>query len=200
MSKKLAIQLIPDFDIEIPPYKSYMDLRERAEAACNTTNLLAQHGLDLSTSEADRNLAAMLTYNYAEDEERASKSVTHSKTASMTPASLTETGRILKEFGRLVATQAAEVRNTVMNKLINETENPDARIRLRALELLGKVSDVGLFIERKEVTVTHQTSDEIQAKIREKLVKLQSEVQDLTETEEGVFETVPETVPEVESE
>jgi hypothetical protein len=60
----------------------------------------------------------------------------------------------------------------VTNKLIQETENPDPRIRLRALELLGKITDVGLFTERSEVTVTHQTSDDLRAKLREKLLKL----------------------------
>ena len=58
------------------------------------------------------------------------------------------------------------------NKLIEETENPDPRIRIRALELLGKVSDVGLFAEKSEVTITHQTSDDLKDKLREKLSRL----------------------------
>jgi hypothetical protein len=53
-----------------------------------------------------------------------------------------------------------------------ETENPDAKIRLRALELLGKVSDVGLFAEKSEVTITHQSSDDLRQKLRGKLEKL----------------------------
>jgi hypothetical protein len=60
----------------------------------------------------------------------------------------------------------------VTNKLIEETENPDPRIRIRALELLGKVSDVGLFAEKSEVTITHQTSDDLKEKLREKLARL----------------------------
>jgi len=61
------------------------------------------------------------------------------------------------------------VRHMVTNKLIEETENPDPRIRLRAMELLGKITDVGLFTDRSEVTVTHQTTDDIREKLREKL-------------------------------
>jgi hypothetical protein len=60
----------------------------------------------------------------------------------------------------------------VTNKLLLETENPDPRIRIRALELLGKISDVGLFAEKSEVTITHQTSDEIRERLRSKLEKL----------------------------
>jgi len=64
------------------------------------------------------------------------------------------------------------VRHLVMNKLVQETENPDPRIRIRALELLGKITDVGLFTERSEVTVTHQTTDDLREKLRQKLLKL----------------------------
>jgi len=40
------------------------------------------------------------------------------------------------------------------------------------LELLGKISDVGLFAEKSEVTVTHQSTDDLRAKLRSKLEKL----------------------------
>ena len=43
---------------------------------------------------------------------------------------------------------------------------------MRALELLGKISDVGLFTEKSEVTITHQTTDDIKEKLRGKLAKL----------------------------
>ena len=64
------------------------------------------------------------------------------------------------------------IRHLVTNKLVLETENPDAKIRLRALELLGKVSDVGLFAEKSEITVTHQSSDDLRARLRGKLEKI----------------------------
>jgi hypothetical protein len=78
---------------------------------------------------------------------------------------------------------AAEIRNTVVNKLLLETENTDGRIRIRALELLGKMTDVGLFTERKEITVTHQNADEVREKLREKLETLKKNA-------DGVYEMV----------
>jgi len=83
----------------------------------------------------------------------------------------------------LVATHSAEIRNTVVNKLILETENADARIRIRALELLGKMTDVGLFTERKEITVTHQNADELREKLREKLEVLKKNADGVYEVE-----------------
>ena len=65
-----------------------------------------------------------------------------------------------------------QLRHLVTNKLIIESENPDAKHRLRALELLGKISDVGLFTEKSEVTITHQTTDDIKESLRAKLEKL----------------------------
>ena len=90
----------------------------------------------------------------------------------MTPASLVLTNNILTEFGQSVATSAVHIRHLVTNKLILETENPDPRTRIRALELLGKISDVSLFAEKSEITVTHQSTDDLRAKLRGKLEKL----------------------------
>ena len=177
----MAIALVPEFGIEIPDDVPYMDLRARAEAACNTIHELEDHGLEFEATEEDRDVAAVLASSYAADVEKTSKTVSTSRVNSMTPASLVETHGILKEFGQLIATSAAEIRNTVTNKLILETENPDARIRMKALELLGKMTDVGLFTDRKEITVTHQTADELREKLREKLTVLKQNA-------EGVYE------------
>jgi hypothetical protein len=81
-------------------------------------------------------------------------------------------GNILDEFGQSVVESANHIRHLVTNKLLLETENPDPRIRLRALELLGKISDVSLFAEKTEVTVTHRSTDELRDVLRSKLTKL----------------------------
>jgi hypothetical protein len=181
----MAVALIPEFGIEIPEHLSYMDLRKRAEAACNTIKELENHGLTVTPSEQDNDVAATLLSSYAQDVEKTSKAVTNSRISSMTPASLVQTHEILKEFGTLIATQAAEIRNTVVNKLILETENPDARIRIRSLELLGKMTDVGLFTDRKEITVTHQNADELREKLRKKLEVLKRNADGVYEIADG---------------
>tara|TARA_X000001382_G_scaffold115185_1_gene93817 strand:+ start:176 stop:418 length:243 start_codon:yes stop_codon:yes gene_type:complete len=53
---------------------------------------------------------------------------------------------------------------------------------MRALELLGKISDVGLFSEKSEVTITHQSTEDLREKLRSKLEKLVNPV----EIEDGV--------------
>ena len=50
-----------------------------------------------------------------------------------------------------------------------ESENPDGKIRIRALELLGKMKDVGLFTDRIEITHKTKTDEELEAELHKKL-------------------------------
>ena len=72
--------------------------------------------------------------------------------------------------------QAKELRGMAVAKIVEETDHPDARIRLKALELLGKVTEVGLFTERISVKKEDISDDELDQKIREKLSQLQKTI------------------------
>jgi len=67
--------------------------------------------------------------------------------------------------------QAQEIRSMAVSKIVAETENPDARIRLKALQMLGNVTEVALFTERHEVKKVDMTTDEVEKAIRAKLAK-----------------------------
>ena len=66
---------------------------------------------------------------------------------------------------------AKELRGYTVAKLVEETKSPNANVRLKALGLLGKVTEVGLFTEKIEVKKTDLTEDEIDKKLKEKLAK-----------------------------
>ena len=66
---------------------------------------------------------------------------------------------------------AKELRGYTVAKLVEETKSPNANVRLKALGLLGKVTEVGLFTEKIEVKKTDLTEDEIDRKLKEKLAK-----------------------------
>lgn len=205
----MTIELNPELGVALTPEMDYIDLRERAEAACRSAELLGEHGADIEPVPADKEVAATLTSAYAQNPEKTSKAVTTARAAQMTPASLVEISKYLDEYGRQVVDNAISLRHMVTNRLIEESQNPDPRIRIRALELLGKHSDVGLFTERSEVTVTHQTTDELKARLRKKLQKLikqddqpedavviDGDVVDL-DSELGLGDTKTEPVPDV---
>jgi len=67
--------------------------------------------------------------------------------------------------------QARELRGYTVAKLLEECENPNANIRLKALGLLGKVTEVGLFTDKIEVKKTNMTDEEIDKKLKDKLAK-----------------------------
>lgn len=69
--------------------------------------------------------------------------------------------------------EAQRLRQFTVAKILEETDHPDARIRLRALGMLGKVTEVGLFTERVEVTKDKLSDDELDGKIRERFAALQ---------------------------
>lgn len=89
--------------------------------------------------------------------------------------------------------QAKEIRGYAVAQLIEETKSSNANIRLKALGLLGKVTEVGLFTDKIEVKKTELSDAEIDAKIKEKLNRFMgvidvvdvSDVSENSETKEG---------------
>lgn len=67
--------------------------------------------------------------------------------------------------------QAKELRGFAVAKILEEVDHPDAKVRLKALEMLGKVTEVALFTDRVEVKKADLSDVELEAKIKEKLGK-----------------------------
>jgi hypothetical protein len=173
----MALHIDIDSGVPVPAkddLAGQKDLLRNAAAAANAARLLMEHGLDPEPSDEDKQLAAAMVTAYARDPEKISTLMSPEKLGQMPPAAVMMTDDILKEFGHEIVKDAVRVRHLVMNKLVIETENPDPRIRIRALELLGKITDVGLFTERSEVTITHQTTDDLRERLREKLMQLKT--------------------------
>lgn len=171
----MALHLDIDSGVPVPAkddLAGQKDLIRNASAAANAARLLAEHGLELDPTPEDKKMAASLATSYAADPISVSAAATPARIGAMPPAAVLLTAEILRDFGHEIVKDSVQVRHLVMNKLVQETDNPDPRIRIRALELLGKITDVGLFTERSEVTVTHQTTDDLRAKLREKLSRL----------------------------
>lgn len=79
--------------------------------------------------------------------------------------------------------QAEELRSMSVAKIVKETDHPDARIRLKALELLGKVTEVALFTDRIAIKNEDVTDEELDQRIKEKLGKYMG-VADVVDVEE----------------
>ena len=79
--------------------------------------------------------------------------------------------------------QAEELRSMAVANIVKEVQHPDARIRLKALELLGKVTEVALFTDRVQIKNEDVTDEELDARIKEKLGRYMGAV-DVVDVEE----------------
>ena len=86
--------------------------------------------------------------------------------------------------------QAKELRGYAVSQILEETKHPDAKIRLKALDMLGRVTEVALFTERVEVKNNTLSDAEIEAKIKEKINRFMqvTDVIDVAESQDVVDE------------
>jgi hypothetical protein len=98
--------------------------------------------------------------------------ITHEHlTQIKTPAAVQHLVGMLTAYDWEFVHQARELRGYTVAKLLEECENPNANIRLKALGLLGKVTEVGLFTDKIEIKKTDLTDEEIDKKLKDKLAK-----------------------------
>lgn len=141
---------------EYPP--TFEDLQARIAAAFNS---LAEIADEVEVSDADISAAhAVFTGTKAATE-----------TMLSSPGTIIHIKALLDEYDKVVIQSAAQLRTYVTNKLIVDSANPDPRIRLKCYELLGKISDVGLFTDKTEITMRHRPTEELEQLLRERLMK-----------------------------
>lgn len=163
----MQLHVEPDLSIPFPDDNPVLaNFIEKAQAACNTAELLE---LDMEPTEQDLSTAEKAVYQVAENEEKANKKLVKQ---DQKPAVYKSVKSILDEYSLRVVDNAMQIRLLVTNKLILDSDSPDDRTRLRALEMLGKITDVGLFTEKSEVTITHRSTEDLVSSIRSKLHRL----------------------------
>jgi hypothetical protein len=134
------------------------DFRDKAEALLNTVEELESHGLQVEITESDR-LESHMAVNTG----------VLPAAKDITPGAIKHVNAILSEFDREVLDVHRRLRNYVTNKLVIDSANDDPRTRLKALEMLGKISGVGLFSERIDVNITQRTVKDIETELRKTL-------------------------------
>ena len=86
--------------------------------------------------------------------------------------------------------QAKELRGYAVSQILEETKHPDAKIRLKALDMLGRVTEVALFTDRVEVKKADLSDAELEAKIKDKINRFMqvTDVIDVVESQDVVDE------------
>ena len=87
------------------------------------------------------------------------------------PAAVQHLVGMLTAYDWEFVNQAKELRGYAVAKILEECDSPNPNIRLKALGLLGKVTEIGLFTEKIEIKKTDMTEAEIDQRLKEKLAK-----------------------------
>jgi len=155
----------PDFDHPIPANptdKEPRDPQEKVKVSATTARLLGELGMPLDMTMAEAAEAQDLFAGHPEQE----------------PGDVYKQGvavrlsALLNVYDKQIVDDAVQLRHYITNRLIEISSCGTVKDELRALELLGKISDVGLFTEKQEITVTHRTSEELEHAIKERVKRL----------------------------
>ena len=168
------------------------DLIEEIAVAGNTAELQVELGAPLELpDERDRKQLESLIAEAAKKK----------KTVPATENPLARTGTayvaasFLRTYGQHLAFDAAQARAAITAKLMEIADCGEIKYELKALELLGKHSDIGLFTERSEITINYKTPEDLESAIKERVKRLlNADIIDVTpvgidlDEELGVFE------------
>jgi len=153
-----------EFDVPLADYPpTFEGLQERVDAAFNTLATLAdQENIDrFLVSDVDISTARAVVEQQLKPTEA----------VLSTPGVILHIKTLLDTYDKAVLQSSAQLRTYVTNRLIEDSGNPDPRIRLKCYELLGKISDVGLFTDKTEITMKHRPTEELEQLLRERLMR-----------------------------
>lgn len=157
------------FDLTDEQPKTHADA---VAIAVNTADLIGQLGGSIDFDNEDLHKAKSLITG-----EGKSKTPKHVSSASEAAAA----HHLIRKFDFNAFADTLQARNYITNRLIALTDCGDPKLELKALELLGKHSDIGLFTERSEITVHHTSSSALENSIKERVKRLlNTEVTDVT--------------------
>ena len=164
---KPILSIVPDADAKV--------IRLSAGQGKDGNGLTVKQELFCQEVAKGSNLSA--AYRVAYDTTNMKPAVVNSEACKLMahPIIAERVNTIITENRAKTSLDAIRIRQHVIDKLWQESQAPtnSAAVRVRALELLGKMTDVSLFTERVQTeTVTARDATEIEQAIREKLAKL----------------------------
>jgi hypothetical protein len=170
----MPLTIIPENDIPLPDDFEAQEpttLNTKVKVAASTAKVLVEGGAEIPVSTPEKIEAEELFKVFTDPDQKGMVNAAVNKSLS-TPATVKHLYAMLSDYDHQVVQEAVQLRRFVTNKLIEDTGLNDPRHRLKALELLGKISDVGLFSEKTEVIVKHATTEELEKQIRSKLANI----------------------------
>ena len=176
--------LIPEIDSHVPLPASATDAmpelspREELDMRARTVKLIADlKGEPIDPNDEERQQAVEIAQSMMGDQKQVPTLSTYSN------ATIAYLAGMVAQHDTLVVKELADLKKFVVNKLVAETDHPDAKIRLTALRALGEVDGVDAFKRRSEVTHKQQSIEEVEKELLETLTKLERRTVDVAMVE-----------------
>jgi len=149
------------FDLSDEDFDSFAD---KLASVGNTAELLEQLGAPIESSKENLEEEAALL-DAAIDNQKVTP-LTKSLPAALGAAAF------LRAYGQGRAMDANQVRTALTNKLLEIADCGEIKYELKAIEMLGKHSDVGLFTDRSEINVNYNSPESLEKAITERVKRL----------------------------
>lgn len=148
------------FSLDTEEPDNYLD---QVSIAARTADLLEELGAPLEVDEKTLSKEKALIDSALKHQD---KNALKSYPAAMAASAF------IKNYGHNLAHDIMEVRAALTNKLLEIANCGDTKHELRAIELLGKHSDIAMFTERSEITINYKSPDALEAAIKERVKRL----------------------------
>jgi hypothetical protein len=86
---------------------------------------------------------------------------------------------MVAQYDYMVVRELADLKKYVVNKLLQDTDNPDPKYRIAAVKALGEVDGVDAFKKRSEITIKHQSLEEVESELLATLQRLEKRTIDV---------------------
>ena len=154
--------------------------KEGALARAKTVAMMFNHGMEAELDEEEALVASQQFHRHLQDMPIQTSVLTK-------PGIVMRLGALLSEYDHEVVRDAVQMRQYITNRLLEESDpKMPASQRLKALQMLGQITEVGLFTERIEMTVKTMPVENLEARLYDKLKTLlpQEYTEILNETKE----------------
>jgi hypothetical protein len=153
----MPLVITPEVGIPLPldvTPEEVEQFRERAAAACATLQELMNEGAEVEVADEDS-----VEAHHLFTEQKAFN------VAKTPPGAILKLEALLTHYDHEFLGANRRIANYVTNRLLEETEDEDPKVRLKALELLGKRRGVNLFSEQMEITIKQKSTADLEGEL-----------------------------------
>jgi len=159
----MPLVITPEVGIPLPfdvTPEEVEQFRERAAAACATIKELMGAGGEVDLTDDDSTTAHQIFAHQAP-----------LRIGRTPPGAILKLEAMLSHYDHEFLGANRRIANYVTNRLLEETEDEDPKVRLKALELLGKRKGVNLFSEQMEITIKQKPTEDLETELTTLLEK-----------------------------